>query len=368
MEKLSEINSLRGLLALYVLFYHTKVYSWYRESDLLNFFLNGRLAVDVFIIISGFVIFYLLKNKNEPYKPYITRRFFRIYPIYIVLFFASLIISPLALENALHLSVYDQSASDLFITHIGEWNSFKLTNIVSHLVMLHGVIPQIIVPNGSEAFLVPAWSISLEWQFYLLAPFMFYLTRRKLVIFVIIVIICLLVRPFVPGSKHGAFLLQHIEFFFYGIITFCIFERVYRNRYLTQLQFFALLLFSVYLVILNNLMAPLAWWLIFFSVLYFSDNDFQQKRLLIIFRSLFNNRIFQFLGKISYSLYLSHQLVIYIIQNLLFKLMADLSNLEHFLFLTVLTLITSILVSVIFYHLIEKPGISFGRKLAARFD
>ncbi len=366
MKKLSEIEGLRGYLALYVVLFHAKKLSGYNENHLLNRFLEGSLAVDVFIIVSGFVIFFLLKSKCESYIPYITRRFFRLYPLYIVLFFSGLIISPIALENASYLSVYDQSYSSYWVSSIDTWNVHKLTNIISHLFMLHGIIPQSIIPSGSEAFLVPAWSISLEWQFYLLAPAMFLLIRKKLAAFVVIIVICFLLKPIIPGSKHGAFLLEHIGFFFCGIITFHFFEKVPIKGYLTELQLLALLLFSVFLATINGAMLPVAGWLVFFSVLYFSRVSFREKWPVIIFKFLFNNRICQFLGRISYSLYLSHFLVINILQNLLFKRMANLGQLQHYLLLTILTVLVSVTVSIVLYYLVEKPGISFGRQLATK--
>ncbi len=44
----------------------------------------GDIAVDVFIIVSGFVITNLMLAKKETYLPYIVRRAFRIYPIYVL--------------------------------------------------------------------------------------------------------------------------------------------------------------------------------------------------------------------------------------------------------------------------------------------
>lgn len=39
-------------------------------------------AVDVFIILSGFVIFYLLDHQHLSYRVFICRRFFRLAPLF----------------------------------------------------------------------------------------------------------------------------------------------------------------------------------------------------------------------------------------------------------------------------------------------
>jgi peptidoglycan/LPS O-acetylase OafA/YrhL len=39
--------------------------------------------------------------------------------------------------------------------------------------MLHGAVPDVLVRNAPSAFLIPAWSVSLEWQFYLVAPLVY---------------------------------------------------------------------------------------------------------------------------------------------------------------------------------------------------
>ncbi|MDC7888415.1 acyltransferase family protein [Escherichia coli] len=86
--KLNSIQVMRGIAALMVVGFHYRtslngVYAQTNLGDLL--FLNGAFGVDLFFIISGFIIVYSTKNKveNTPLSFFI-KRLFRIYPVYII--------------------------------------------------------------------------------------------------------------------------------------------------------------------------------------------------------------------------------------------------------------------------------------------
>lgn len=46
----------------------------------------------------------------------------------------------------------------------------RYQNILAHIPLIHGLIPPSALPDAAAAFLGRAWSISTEWQFYLIAP------------------------------------------------------------------------------------------------------------------------------------------------------------------------------------------------------
>ena len=65
------------------------------------------------------------------------------------------------------------------------WTSIA-SNIAAYLLpcllLLQGVIPDQLFSHAGDAFLAPAWSLTLEWQFYLIAPLIiagFLLKRGK---------------------------------------------------------------------------------------------------------------------------------------------------------------------------------------------
>jgi peptidoglycan/LPS O-acetylase OafA/YrhL len=171
MRKLDSIESLRGWMAWWVVIGHaihisgTNALFVHMPLKLLP--ANGA-AVDVFMVISGFVITNLILGKREPYLTYIAKRAWRLLPLMATmivvsvlarnLYYEAYIVNPWAAEAAMRKLRFSAEEHD--------WLQFA----VLHLTMLHGAIPENVFRFSSTAFLAPAWSISLEWQFYLLAP------------------------------------------------------------------------------------------------------------------------------------------------------------------------------------------------------
>ena len=85
------IDGVRGILALWVLFGHVLTAVGLGRDWPMPFriFADGVNAVDIFVIISGFVIIHLLETGQEDYRTFIFRRLLRIYPIYFICLTAS---------------------------------------------------------------------------------------------------------------------------------------------------------------------------------------------------------------------------------------------------------------------------------------
>ncbi|HEO1574281.1 TPA: acyltransferase [Klebsiella aerogenes] len=91
MRYIKELEGLRGLMALWVVFGHSLAALPIINKHLPPTALNSY-AVDVFIMLSGFVIFFMIDNKRQPYLQYIVQRFFRIFPLYILVLVISIIL------------------------------------------------------------------------------------------------------------------------------------------------------------------------------------------------------------------------------------------------------------------------------------
>jgi peptidoglycan/LPS O-acetylase OafA/YrhL len=369
------IEGLRAYLALWVLVGHVLSASGYEEGQLQGFaWLLGAnwAAVDVFVIISGFVIFLLLDKQVETNRAFICRRFFRLYPVYILLFGISIPVSILWGWNLQHLPFLSAAQVSSYSSELKNVWSHSQWNILWHLPMLHGAAPDSGWSKCTDtAFLGPAWSISLEWQFYLLAPITYYAAVSSRPLYRIgVCVFCLYLfwgRDFLPAglfagySKHGAFLPFHVEYFFIGAASYFAYKKVTLNQ--ADVVFPIAASLGIFLWRPDKLI-PICLWIIFLGLLLEKPESYSRRLL----SKFFENPVSQFLGRISYSIYLSHILVLIAVQYLLLKYASDFSQPLHFWMLLGATTGGTILISSTLYRLIELPGIRLGHKFASRFQ
>ena len=108
---------------------------------------------------------------------------------------------------------------------------------------------------------------------------------------------------------------------------------------------------------------PIAMWIAFLGVILEPPASSASG----VVSPLFTSRPIQYLGRISYSVYLSHMLVIIVLQHALLVWAPQLSRMTHFVVLLGSTLAATITVSILLYRLVEVPGIKLGRSLARDF-
>ncbi|WP_290660638.1 acyltransferase [Aquabacterium sp.] len=139
-------------------------------------------SVMVFTILSGFVITHLLLERREPYPRYIVRRFLRIYPVYAVALLAGIGGTYLAFDTFLSHPWGDLTpATQRMLMQSESLASGDFPwHLAAHLSMLHGAISSQVLYESQYMFLGPAWSLSLEWQFYLVAPLVVALATHRL--------------------------------------------------------------------------------------------------------------------------------------------------------------------------------------------
>jgi len=158
-------TSLRGIAALLVVFYHLQFGATFRFAweTATPFFAKGYLWVDLFFILSGFVIAYSARaDEDAPYDwPHIRRfwvaRFARIYPLHIACLFALL-----AIQSGLLLL---GRLTGIALGKPDLWSAGSMLNFIEQLFLLNawGL-------TGRVGWNIPSWSISAEMFAYLLFP------------------------------------------------------------------------------------------------------------------------------------------------------------------------------------------------------
>jgi peptidoglycan/LPS O-acetylase OafA/YrhL len=173
-------------------------------------------------------------------------------------------------------------------------------------------------------------------------------------------------RYVIPTVEFGAALPFHVEFFFLGAASYFF----YKGRAAHQLSdtafpvAFCLAAFLLWLSGLTRSLIPVVLWMAFFGLLLEQPSSLSSR----VVAPLFTNPLVLYLGRISYSLYLSHALVIIVIQAALLKWAPSLSQIGHFGMLLACTMPATVAVSTVLYRYLEAPGIQAGRTLVHRFD
>jgi len=145
-SKLLKLESLRGLAALYVLIHHFKIG---KGTWLSLFTMQGQVAVILFFILSGFVIYYASKkSRYEPkFKSYFIKRFRRIYPVLIV----ALIIAYLCASFSAR-----------------QWMPLEGKSLIGNLLNIQDLTRHPGYWQIAYYGNTPLWSLSYEWWFYMI--------------------------------------------------------------------------------------------------------------------------------------------------------------------------------------------------------
>jgi len=165
-KKITVLESLRGFASIYVALGHWLL--WQKHKPFYtNFFKLGVDAVTVFFLLSGIVIFYSHTNtKDKSLRTYFFRRFRRIYFPFLV----SAIVSILIFYNS----------------------GFSFKELAGNFFMLQdqhrtpGLITNTFLGNQ------PLWSLSYEWAFSMIFPFIYPVIRNSKIRVHIIGIFCIL--------------------------------------------------------------------------------------------------------------------------------------------------------------------------------
>ncbi|CAN5808034.1 acyltransferase [soil metagenome] len=355
MQKLGYVNALRGLAILGVIMVHANLYGHSSLPHVMQLIIEkGQSGVQLFFLASAFTLFRSFKLRSiteaSPTRNFFFRRFFRIAPMYYagILFYV--------IQNRIG-----------FIASPETTEHFTAANIISNFTFLHGFNPywmSSIVPGG--------WSIAIEMTFYALLPFLF--SRIKTInhafyFFIISVFLriffhlILLKFPLISFESLWTEYLflyfpSQLPLFALGIIMyFLIFENKAANVFSGK----ALLISSgLLLAILSIDFIPTQ---IVFGVAFLILGVALSK---YNFRGIVNPLI-EFIGKISFSMYLVHFAVFQWLTNLNFIDYSS-NGIVDYAARFIIGLALTVIISSVTYYLIEIPFQNLGKKLIDKME
>ena len=328
-----EVDGLRAVAVLLVLICHMQLG-----------LAGGYIGVDVFFVISGFLItsnvLYAVENKRFSFLTFYGKRFIRLYPALIVVSFISLIIAfllvdPMMMKRLARSGKYALlSASNIFFSqHQGYFA----------------------VGADRQAFL-HTWSLGVEWQFYILWPVIIWLTAkfsRKLLLALLfgITVASVIASQIMIGlHPSDAYYLMPYRAFELGIgaLLVFIYPRDIKPAPSAAITFIGLVVIAVCSVIYNPL-TPFpglhALWLCLGTAMcIYGAKGFTTGN---VFR--LNTAVY--IGKISYSVYLVHWPLLVFYKYYVFRELVFIEKIA----LAIATLILGALL----FHLVEQR-ISWG--------
>jgi peptidoglycan/LPS O-acetylase OafA/YrhL len=317
---IKEIQSLRGISIILVFLFHLN-----QES-----FAYGFLGVDIFFVISGFVItkmIYenLLKN-NFSIRLFYTSRFLRLLPslLFMVLFVYLFIIATFQIHA-------DPNAS----INTGIFSLFGLSNF--YLIFLDNDYFNSFDQNTFEH----TWSLSVEFQFYIFYPlfliFLFKIFKNRAHYYIFFLALTL-----------TAYILLNIffkfEFFYHTgsrigeLFIGCLTYFLYQKKGSFSFYIFLLSIFFFISYFINQNIFYLI-----ISICFLTSSVMLNIKKATSVRKMLNNKFFLTIGNASYSIYLWHLPIIFF-TSILF------TGIDYYFF----TLVISFVLSFLSYEFVEK--------------
>jgi len=370
-NRFTVLDSFRGIFALCVVVFHMHYLNSITE---LSFFRNSNLFVDFFFVLSGFVITHgYAFNKKLSFGRFGISRTFRIFPLHIATLLVVIII------EIFKMTAFKYGINFNRMPFTGETDPGQ---IVANLLLLQSWTTY----TNALSFNFPSWSISIEFYMY----FIFYSTLifkgmfRYLLWFGIASAATVL---FINNYLTADYMLSSsvprgLSGFFAGATTYFLYNKTYKMIQLkpaihsaVEFMLFIVLIFVIASDIDNKSLILV--FLFSFSIYVFA----YEKGLL---SKILTTNAFKAIGKLSYSIYMTHASILLIIlttyivaeKALHLQLVTPLANGIKMIdfgnnfgnnFSTLFILAIVVYCSNLTYRYIEIPGLEFGRKLIDKY-
>jgi peptidoglycan/LPS O-acetylase OafA/YrhL len=331
--RIAFIDGLRGVAVLAVIIFH------------FGYLPNGYLGVDIFFVISGFLITGLIyeecKETQFSIRMFYLRRIRRIIPLVTFLSIIALIIGLLTmlpddLENL---------AEQIVATNIFSNNILQAITIKDYWNVANDFKP-----------LMHTWSLGIEEQYYIFYPFLFtFLSKRRIkfilpVLIIFTMLSCILyLLPFDSSKKFYYLPFRFFELSSGGVIAILLKEKIIVISQKNMLKD---------IILLTSIALLFFILIVDYNILYDSIKLFSVVTITCLIMILSNNnnkllswilgnKVIVFLGTISFGLYMWHQMILAYARYFMFPELTPLH-------LSIIFMIT-VMLSILTYHVIENP-------------
>ena len=355
------LNGLRFFAAFLVIIHHVEQfkellgYENYSQSPFCK--LIGKFGVTLFFVLSVYLITYLLFAEQDhkgriSLKQFYIRRLLRIWPLYFLIIGIAFFITPEI--NFLKINHLTDYVHDNFILKILLY-VFFLPNLA---LVLFPIIP----------FASHLWSIGYEEQFYIIWPILIKKIKNKQLVFFVIIFFFVLIKiltylvftDILIQKKH----FNTIRLFLAMPSINCMAIGAWAAYLFHQKSVFLKLIFDKRTQLFNYLFLICS---IIFGVNYsFFNIEVYSISIAIMILNLsvnpdtilnFENKPLNFLGKISYGLYMFHPLMIVIVLKFFNSL-----NVKNVFLENITSLMLTIIISYLSYILFEEKFILMKEK------
>lgn len=350
--EVTQLTGLRAIAAWWVVSFHSGYMLEPLSSRLFRFTRGGYLGVDVFFVLSGFVIAYNymenpLRKGWERWREFYWMRFARLYPVHVFTLLVSLMFFLATKVAVLHTRK--------------DFSGWTGGSFVANIFMVHAWFPHV-----HDSWNNASWSVSSEWFAYLLFPLIVYVgVSRMSPRFGVIAATLAATVPAVIGFTYNNVpffpLIEVLFEFAAGCMIYVSFNGLKDHAALRSIAGGCLLVGIVAWVVLNasTLVIWERWMVSLFPllVMYLAVSTGIVRRVMC-------SRPLVYWGKVSYSLYMTHNVTLWVLKYLLPEHHNRMDAGRFGIYVVAMASVAALT-----YHFVEEPARkwlrAFGSKLTA---